>query len=229
MSGMDDLAVKADVQSVLRRFGYKGKFSDLFADVFRYFVYVIVGLAIFNLLGIESFLSYLHVILIYLPKAVFAFLIVFVGLVVFSHVEEFLVSYYRREGIMDVIDGTEPSIPSYHILAKLIKYIGIITTLILAMAVLGFDRVFLYIVATVLISATVGVFIIGFRDILRNLAISVYLQHSLTFESGKRIEVNGRKGKLVHVTPLYAKVKGSDGYFYVPNTELLENTVEYEE
>ena len=56
MSGMDDLAVKADVQSVLRRFGYRGKFSDLFADIFRYFVYVVVGLAIFNLLGIESFL-----------------------------------------------------------------------------------------------------------------------------------------------------------------------------
>lgn len=229
LTGIDDLAVKADVQKFLRRTGYKGSFSDLVADTFRYFVYLVVVLAIFNILGIQPFFSYLRSILEYFPKLALAISIVFMGLVFFSHAEDFIVGFYRREGLMNVIDGTEPTLPSYTIIAKFIKYLGIISVFVVAMAILGIDVVFLYILTAIITLGTVGMFIVGFSNIFKNIAVSIYLQHSRTFLSGRRINVEGQEGKLVHVTPLYTKIKKGSEYIYIPNTELLNKKVEYEE
>ncbi len=229
VSGVDDLAVKVDIQKFLRKLGYQGYFSDLCGDILRYFIYLIVLLGVFNILGVETFMVYLQAILGYIPNLVLAVILFLVGFVVFSHVEELIIGFYRQKGLLNVIDDVEPTTPSYVILARAIRIIGVFATSIIVLAILGLDRIIIYMLVAALIFGVTSMFLINFKEVLKNLGISIYLQHSGRFLAGKEVSVDGRRGEIVHVTPLYTKLKSGDGFVYIPNTELLEKDIQYEE
>ncbi len=229
MSGVDELAVKVDIQKFLRKVGFSGSFSEFFGGLLKYFIYLIVFLGIFNILGIEAFMRYLQAILGYIPNMVLAFVVFFVGFVFFSHIEELIIGFYRQKGLLSIIDDVEPTTPSYVVLARFIRIFGVSAVFIIVLAILGVDTIIVYMMTAALLIGFVSMFIVGFRDILRNLGISIYMQHSGTFLAGKKVSVDGMKGKIVHVTPLYTKIKHGEGFVYIPNSELLGKDVEYEE
>ncbi len=229
MSGADELAVKLDIQKFLRGVGYHGEFSKFVADLLKYFIYFIVFLAVFNVLGVESFMDYLQMIVGFLPNLALAFAIFFAGFVFFSHIEDLIIGFYRQEGILDVIDEMDPIIPSYKVAARFIKIFGIAVTLVIVSAVLGVNEVVLYIVTGGLVLTFVVIFGVSFYDVLRNLGVSLYLQHVHNFVTGREIKVDGVSGELVYITPVYTKIKTGKSYEYVPNTVLLKKILKYEE
>ncbi|MDY6773784.1 MAG: hypothetical protein SVS85_01165, partial [Candidatus Nanohaloarchaea archaeon] len=63
MTALDDLAVKSDVQSFLRRAGYRGSLSSLLSDLVRWLIYLLTLSTLFYMFGLGFAAGYSQILL----------------------------------------------------------------------------------------------------------------------------------------------------------------------
>ncbi|MDY6771663.1 MAG: mechanosensitive ion channel [Candidatus Nanohaloarchaea archaeon] len=228
MTALDDLAVKSGVQSLLRKLDYAGTLSDLIATTIRYLIYLLVVFAIFNLLGVEFLLTYVQMVMSYAPRALIALLVVIFGFVVSDHLQNITVKFFRAGPMSRMVDEAEAEYPAYRIVGQFVKLIGVVASLLAAFAILGLNQLAITMMISIFSLGLVAVFVLASWSVMKNVAVSFYFQLSKTFKAGETIEVDGHRGEIKHITPLYTKIGDGDSSYLIPNTHFLNHIVEHE-
>lgn len=229
MTALDDLAVKSNVQLFLRRIDYRGELSDFIAGVAKWLIYALTVLAVFHVFGLSFFASYSELLIRWTWRVVFALLVLIVGVIMSQHIEYVVRQLFRGGRIRGMVDKSNAEIPVYMIAGRIARYLGYSVTLLIVLALLGLNFALLAIVVAVFGLGLVVSFAFSTRDLTRNIAISIYFQLSRVFQAGDRIAIDGYKGRIVGIRPLYTKIEADDGQmYYVPNTRVLDEIVGHE-
>ncbi len=225
MTSIDDIAVKSNIQQILRKMGYSGSISDLIADLVRLFIYILVLFAIFNLLGMQFFIRHMQTIISLLPRALLALLAIIIGFILSSYIESIIVKVFRSQPIIRDIDKTEPKTPVYKILGTFVKWVGYTASMLIALSILGVNTAVMIMLIGILSLGLVAVFVISGKDLMKNFALSIHLQLSDELQAGDKINIGDKEGNITKITPLYTKIKDGQESYYVPNEELLKNII----
>jgi hypothetical protein len=228
MTSLDDIAVKANIQSLLRKLDYSGTLSDLIADLTKLFIYLLVVFAIANVLRLEFIGQQMEVFISFLPRLLLALAVILVGFIASSHFETITVKVFRAGHMSQIIDETDPAIPAYKVVGKFVRVVGYVASILAALSILGVNRTAINYLIAIFGIGLVAIFVISSRDLMANIATSLYFQLSRTYTTGEIIDFNGMKGEIVSITPLYTKVKDGSTVYRVPNLELVNNTVQEE-
>lgn len=226
MTSIDDMAVKSDVQAFLRRLNYRGALSDFVADLVRLGIYLLAIFAIFNLFGFTFLADYSDTIVVWSSRGFIAALVLLLGIFISTYLEHITVRLFRAGRLSGRADATEAEIPVYVIAGRAMRYVGLVISLIIALALIGVDLMLINILIILFGVAIVAVLAFGSRDLARNIAISIYFQLSRVFRGGETIRVGEYEGEIVGVRPLYTKLRSDGRTYYVPNTELVGEVVE---
>jgi len=227
-TALDDLAVKSNVQSLLRHLDYSGTLSDLIAAIIRYTIYLLVVFAIFNLLGVEFLLDYADIVVGFAPRVVVALVVLILGFIIADHLQNITVTFFRAGPMSSMVDKSEAAYPAYRIVGQFVKLIGYLASLLAALVLLGVNRLAITLMIGVFSIGVVALFILASWGVMRNVAVSIYFQMSKTFAAGEWIEIDGCEGEIKHITPLYIKIEDEDGAHFVPNTYFLNHVIEHE-
>jgi small-conductance mechanosensitive channel len=227
-TALDDLAVKANVQSLLRHMDYSGTVSDLIVAIIRYTIYLLVVFAIFNVLGVEFLLGYADTVIGFAPRIVVAIVVLILGFIISDHLQNITVTFFRAGPMSSMVDEAEAAYPAYRIVGQFVKLIGYLASLLASLALLGVNRLAITLMMGVFSIGVVALFILASWGVMKNVAVSIYFQMSKTFAAGEWIEIDGYEGEIKHITPLYVKIEDEDGAHFVPNTHFLNHVIEHE-
>ncbi|MFB6294474.1 MAG: mechanosensitive ion channel domain-containing protein [Candidatus Nanohaloarchaea archaeon] len=229
MTALDDLAVKADIQPMLRQLGFRGSLSDFIAVLVKWLLYVLAVLAVLYVFGFQFAAGYSAMLVNWGTRIVLAAAVMLLGAVIASQLEEVTVHLFRVSRFTGLMDESGAEIPVYVIAGKAVKYLGLLVAFLVALGVAGLDILILNVVLGVVAVGVVAALVIGTRDIVRNIAVSVYFQLTRVFASGDRVTMGEFEGDVSGIRPMYTKLEDGDTVFYVPNWKLATEVIEREE
>jgi small-conductance mechanosensitive channel len=119
---IDELIKKINIVQKIEESGTKVVFSQIFAWLVKWFVYVALLIAVSEILQLGQFTTFLKDIALYLPNVIIAVLILVVGLVLGSFIEDLLVKILR---------GTKAKLAS--LIARIAKWSIVIFTVLAAL------------------------------------------------------------------------------------------------
>ena len=119
---VDELIKKINIVQRIEESGTKVVFSQIFAWLVKWFVYVALLIAVSEILQLGQFTDFLKDIALYLPNVIIAVLILVVGLVLGSFIEDLLVKILR---------GTKAKLAS--LIARIAKWSIVIFTVLAAL------------------------------------------------------------------------------------------------
>lgn len=229
MTSLDELGVKSDIQFILRRLNYHGTVSEFIADILRWSVYLLTVFALFNLFGSNLIARYSEVAITWASTIVAVMFIVMLGFLIAERIGSIVIQIFRAGRISGRVDESHAEIPLYVVIGKIVKYIGYIITIIIALGFLGVNSVVIHILIALFGLGVVIAFVLASKHLLWNIAISVYFQVSRIFRGGEHVRIGEYAGEIVSIRPMYTKIKSADGdIYYIPNTELLSTVIEHE-
>lgn len=229
MTALDEFAVKSDLQSLLRQLSYSGSLSDLIADLVKWAIYLLALSSVLYVFGFRFAADYSATLIGWGTTLLLAAAVMVLGVAASDRLEQITVRFFRVSRLTGLVDESGAEIPVYVIVGKAVKYIGFFVSFLLALNVAGIDILILNILlGMIALGIVVGV-IVGTRDLVRNMAVSIYFQLSRVFAADDTITVGEYTGKMAGMRPLYTKLEGDDTTFYVPNWKLVTSVVEREE
>lgn len=228
MTSIDELAVKSDIQLVLRKLGYRGTLSAFIADTVRWVVYVLVVLALFDVFGGSALATeYSNFVMSWVAKIVVATFLMILGVLISERIGSIVIQVFRVGRISGRVDESHAELPLYIVVGKMVKYLGYIVTTVIALSFLGVDPVIMYILVAALSIGITVAFILAAWKLLLNIAISIYFQMSRIFRGGEYVSIDDHEGKIASIRPLYTKIEGDGQVYYIPNTKLISSVIEY--
>ncbi|MDY6776539.1 MAG: mechanosensitive ion channel [Candidatus Nanohaloarchaea archaeon] len=228
MTSLDEFAVRSDIQSFLRRLGYRGSLSDLVAGVVKAFIYLLAAFSVFYVAGFRFVADYSDVLVSWTTRGLLAVTALIIGVIISEQLEEVTVRLFRVGRITGLVDEAEAEIPVYVIAGRAVKYVGFMVAVLFALGVMGVNLLVLNILIAILGIGIVAALVFGTRDLTRNIAVSIYFQLSRVFRAGDHIRVGEYEGEIAGVRPLYTKLESDDRTFYVPNWKIVSEVVEQE-
>lgn len=165
-------------------------------------------------LGMPVVTTWLSGIASYLPRIIAAVLIVAIGLI---------------GGILlrDVIISSAASARIAHgnVLGKLAQYAIVLISLLIGIQEVGIDISFLTNLIIILVSAALFgaalAFGLGARGAISNILACYYLQK--TYKIGQCVNIGGREGRIIRITPEAVILENSEGFVYVPARHFEES------
>lgn len=229
MTALDDLAVKADIQPMVRQLGFRGTMSDFIAVMVKWLIYILAVLSVLYVFGFQFAAEYSTILVNWGTRIVLAAAVMLLGAVIASQLEELTVHLFRVSRFTGLVDESGAEIPVYVIAGKAVKYLGLLVTFLVALGVAGIDLLILNVLMVVIALGVIAALVIGTRDLVRNIAVSVYFQLSRVFGAGDRISVGEYTGEVAGIRPMYTKLEDGGTVFYVPNWKLATEVIEQEE
>ncbi|MDY6770090.1 MAG: mechanosensitive ion channel [Candidatus Nanohaloarchaea archaeon] len=229
MTSLDEFGVRSDIQSLLRDLSYRGSLSDLVADLVKWGIYVLAVLSLMYVFGFRVAADYSAKLVGWATSLLLAGAVLLLGVVVADRLEEVTVRLFRVSRITGLVDDSGAETPVYVIAGRAVKYLGVVIAFILALAVAGVDLLFLGVITAVVGTAVVLALAFGTRDLVRNIAVSIYFQLARVFTADDRITVGEYEGKISGVRPMYTTLESGDTTYYIPNWKLVTEVVEREE
>lgn len=228
-TALDDAALRFNVQSFLRKAGYRGKLSDFVADIVKVTIYLLALLSLFYLSGSPAAAQYSTAVVELLFTVLTVMAALFLGLLISGWLEDVTVHILRAGRITGLVDETSADIPVYIVAGKAVKYVGILVTFFIALGLAGVSFALVNLILGIIGLGIVAAVVLGTRDLVRNMLLSVYFQISDVFRGGTRFTVDGYEGDISSVRPLYTVLEDDGKEVYIPNTELVSRIIEREE
>lgn len=228
MSSLDDMAVKANIQSLLRKLDYSGTLSDLIAAFTRYIIYLLALFSVLTVLGLDVVFIYLELLASFVPRIVLALLAVMIGFIASGHMESIITRFFRMGPMSTAIDESEATMPAYRVVGSLVRVTGYVASILVAFSFLGVNRTAINLLIAIFGIGIVAVFVIATAGIMKNLALSMYLQMSRVLKAGEWIEIEGYEGKVTQITPLHTVMDDGEDTYLVPNTEMIAAVIRKE-
>ncbi|MBA3245865.1 MAG: mechanosensitive ion channel [Actinobacteria bacterium] len=213
--GLDRLAERFGVGSVLARIGIERPLSGLVATAFRIAIVVVTVVAALSLLGLAALSLALNEAILFLPKLLVALVLVLVGFVVAEFVGT------RVQALAEQMDLPGPF--------RQVAEGAIIALFVLtALAQVGVPTAILTGVVALLIVAVSLTFALAFglggRDVARQLSAGRSIGSA--YRIGDQIEVAGVSGRISRLESAATVLEAGDGEtIRIPNQMLLESVV----
>lgn len=160
--------------------------------------------------------GYYEDFLVVLPRIALGIFIIIAGMLI----SQFITNIYKRRILKEAED---PLMASF--LAKAIKTVLIIITILIALQVAGLSGI-----ATGILTAAGGLAIVlgfAFQDIGKNFLAGIILAFNRPFNINDTIKIDDIFGKVKELSFRYSHIKSFDGRdIYIPNSDVLTKPVE---
>ena len=179
-------------------------------------IMIFITVLVVQVLEFPFLKTWLDGVILYLPNTLAALVIIFIGYVAGQLMSDLVVSTTAGTGI---------SQGKY--LGRLIKYIILFVSIIIAADQIGIDVGFLtdlimIVLAVVLFGAALA-FGLGAKTSVSNILGSFYLQK--TYKEGNHIQIGEVKGTIIKITPISVIIKTSEGLVSVPSKDFSEEKI----
>jgi small-conductance mechanosensitive channel len=214
-AGVDRLAERGKVTSVLQTSGLGGSLAALIARAVRIFLVIVVVFAALSLLGLQFLSVSLNQAILALPKVFIAASLVLGGAVVAGAARE------RTERLTYQLDFPVP-------VGQIVQIAVLGIFGILAAEEIGISTAVLLVVIAVLLAAVSGTFTLAFglgsREVARALSAGRYLRHD--YRVGQEIAFGDIRGRItrIHSTSTLLDA-GAGRSIRVPNHLLIDSVV----
>jgi small-conductance mechanosensitive channel len=213
--GVDRLADRGGVTSVLQASGLGSSLAGLVARAIRIFLIIVVVFAAVSLLGLQFLSISLNQAILELPRLFIAAALVLAGAVVGGAARQ------RTDRLTYQLDFPVP-------LGQIVQ-VGVLAVFgILAAAEIGIATALLLVMIGVLLAAVSGTFTLAFglgsRDVARALSAGRYLRHD--YRVGQEISFGDIRGRITRIHSTSTMLDAGAGRsIRVPNHLLLDSIV----
>ncbi len=211
----------AGITNALRGLAIRAPVSEILAQIVFFFLLLSFATSAFTLMGLVSVANLLQSILIFIPKAISAAILIILG----SMLARFL-----GNTVTAVADNV--NITYGKALGKIIEYAILAFVIVLAVSTLGIDTTILTTSFTIIVAAAglaiALTFAFGSRDSARNVIAGHYVRQN--FRPGQRISLGDYSGTVRSTGGAYTVLEtsnaaGENSTISLPNTMLIESAV----
>ena|SRR3989344_5390245 len=123
----------------------------------------------------------------------------------------------KSAGVKNPLEGT---------LGALVSYLIYFVAIILALNQLNVASLVLYIILITVVVIIVISFLLSVKDFLPNFFAGLFIYRHGAIKEGDLIQVNGTKGKILHISITETQVETDEGdMVFIPNSSLTKNKV----
>jgi len=220
--GVPKITEDSGADITLKKIGYKGNGVEFIGDTAKWFVYLIALTAAVEALGLTMISSYFSQVTIFLPRVVFAVLLLIIGFMVADFIGK-LVNNVITENVSKVKEKGRMQLAFFS--ENAIRISIYLVTIILSLNALGFESDALNILFALVALTFCFLLLLGTRDIIPNFVASINLQSKMSV--GDKIEISyGDKvysGKIENIGPLYTTLNDRHDLIEIPNAVLLNS------
>lgn len=228
MTPLDDMAVQANIQPLLRKMDYQGRMSDLIAGTTKYLIYVLAIMTVLVQFGMTSVLRYVRIMLSFIPRIGLALAALLLGFIIAGHMESIVVRFFRVGPLSRAIDESEATMPAYRVVGRLVRVTGYVASILISFSFLGLNPTAINLLIAIFALGLMAAFVVATADIIKNLALSMYVQTSRVLKAGQYVEIDGYEGEIAQISPLFTTLEDGSDEYLVPNTELIRSVVRKE-
>jgi small-conductance mechanosensitive channel len=214
---VDSIAERNGIASTLTDFGFAGSLSGLLSGLLYSLILLLTLLPAVEALRLMYFTMLVAKLLSYLPALMAAAVILLLGL----SLARFLANSLART-------ARNANLEYAGALAIITRYFLSLIVIVITLAQLGVQTAILTVIlAVILLSlglATALALGFGSRAVVANILAGAFVRDH--FETGRVIEVQGVRGKIVAVNAVGTTLENDSGMVTIPNTVLMENVVE---
>lgn len=222
---IDEAGVQLNIQALLKRLGYSGMLSDLFADVVKWSFYILSILAAVYALGITIVFGYIQPLIFIMPRVFLSLAIFIFGYIVADKFGYFIRGIFYRSALKELEDEIGAEIAVGDAIGKICKYTLYTVLVILALDVLGVQTMVLNILWGAFIVGAVVFLAASARDVGSNLFAGIYLHTTGILKKGDSIRVGGFKGKIKGSRLLYTELQSGKDLVLIPNSLLMKKEI----
>lgn len=217
----DQLMDRAGITNALRGLAIRAPISEILAQIVFFFLLLSFATSAFMLMGLASVANLLQGILLFIPKAISAAILIILG----SMLARFL-----GNTVTAVTDNV--NITYGKALGKIIEFAILAFVIVLAVSTLGIDTTILTTSFTIIVAAAglaiALTFAFGSRDSARNVIAGHYVRQN--FRPGQRITLGDYSGTVRSTAGAYTVLDtsnetGEHSTISLPNTMLIESAV----
>ena len=214
-AGVDRLADRCGVTSVLQASGLGGSLAVLIARAIRIFLTIVVVFAALSLLGLQFLSVSLNQAILALPRLFIAASLVLAGVVVAGAARQ------RTDRVAFQLDFPVP-------LGQMVQVAILSVFAIIAAAEIGISTDVLLVLIGVLVAAVAGTFTLAFglgsREVARALSAGRYLRHD--YRVGQEIAFGDVRGRITRIHSTSTMLDAGEGRsIRVPNHLLIDSIV----
>lgn len=214
-AGVDRLAERGGVTSVLEASGLGASLAGLIARAIRIFLTIVVVFAALSLLGLQFLSVSLNQAILALPRIFIAASLVLAGAVVAGAARQ------QTDRLTYQLDFPVPA-------GQIVQIAVLAIFGIIAAAEIGISTAVLLVVIAVLLAAVSGTFTLAFglgsREVARALSAGRYLRHD--YHVGQEIAFGDVRGRITRIHSTSTLLAGGEGQsIRVPNHVLIESIV----
>jgi Conserved TM helix/Mechanosensitive ion channel len=219
--GFDQLVDRTGIRAAMEKLGVRTPLSTIIAQLIFFFLLLSFVTAAMNLIGFTSIANLLQNILLFIPKAISAAIIVIIG----SMLAEFL-------GNAVTSIASNVNIGYDRALGKITEFALVAVVIVLAISTLGVDTTILTtVLALIVASAGIAIaltFAFGARESARNVIAGFYVRQH--FQPGKQLTFDTYNGTVQSTTGAYTILEvisetGEHRTIALPNALLLQRAV----
>jgi len=214
-AGVDQLADRGGVTSVLQMSGLGASLAGFIARAIRIFLAIVVVFAALSLLGLQFLSVSLNQAILELPRLFLAAVLVLAGAVLAGAARQ------RAERLSYQLDFPVP-------LGQIVQIAVLAVFVIIAAAEVGISTDVLLVLIGVLLAAVAGTFMLAFglgsREVARALSAGRYLRHD--YRVGQEISFGDVRGRIIRIHSTSTMLDAGEGRsIRVPNHLLIDSIV----
>jgi Conserved TM helix len=223
---LEQVAQRIGITNTLSSLGVRAPLSEIIAQIVFFFLILSFATSAVSLMGLASVAQLLQNVLLFIPKAISAAIIIIFG----SMIGRFL-----GNTITAVVQSV--NITYGRALGKILEYTILALVIVLAVSTLGVDTTILTTSFTLIVAATglaiALTFAFGAREAARNVIAGYYVRQN--FQPGQELTLGDYSGRLLSTSGAYTVLEvvsqGSSGVrtISLPNSLLLQSAVSGQE
>jgi len=191
--------------------------SELFISKTFFWIIIVITLAIdSSILEFEFLSAWINSLVTYVPNILAVVLIIFFGIIASRLIGELLGAALERAGISNS-----------RMLGRLVRYIILFISIIIAIDQIGIDIIFLTNLLTITLAAlffgAALAFGLGAKGSVNNILGSYYLKK--IYKEGNTVRVGDVEGIIVKILPTTVLLQTEDGQVSIPAKDFNENTI----
>lgn len=223
--GLDKAAKATGLTDIAKQAKVKAQFSDVFATLVKYILYLVALAIAFDVFGLYVIGSVLSTMIAYVPRLIGAVVILVFGFIISGFVANIIGHAVKGAGINEIAEDVGVKFGLAELAENVTRYFLYVTVILITLTTLQISTNLLSLLFTVLIGGFVAtgclVLVISLKDLAPNIVTGLYFESNKSFRKGQRIQFRNHTGTIKDVGIVYTLIETSKGTVKVPNVELI--------
>ena len=214
-TGIDKLADRLNDIDMMSSSNIKIVPSVLFSQIIYYILLLVSLMAAVEALGMEAVSDLMTNIINYLPKALSAFIVLIIGLMVSDFIKKIVLTTCESLGI-----------PAAKFIANVVFYFLFLNVALITLKQAELQTAFMENNISIVLGGVILAFAIGYglasRSLMANMLSSFYNKDKISI--GDDITIEGRRGKISVIDSTTVTLTGEDGEVVIPLSKFSAET-----